>query len=109
MAQADPGLSVGDWLYFDPDPVTISATYKRALRARNFAVLGDFPVIELSLADNTPIRRFERVRSATLGSDEVSIFELVFPASDVRQAYPPEAIRFDRTLFPRMRPSRSSR
>ncbi len=92
-----PGFqpSPGDWLSFDMEPATIRPFYGGPVRLRNLTLFGDVEEIEWQTAPGTAVSRHQRVAVDFSGGHRLSIFELRFPAADLR-ALPPLPIRYDK-------------
>jgi hypothetical protein len=92
--RAGAAASEGDLLFFDPYPATVGLGYKGKIRLENFAIVGDFPAIELAAADDAPVRTYERIATRQVDGITLSVFELEFPARELLQGEP-LPIRFD--------------
>ncbi|MCP4201273.1 MAG: hypothetical protein GY769_04990 [bacterium] len=86
--------SEGDLIFFDPYPATVGLDYKGTMRLENFTILGDFAEIELAVADDAPVRSYQRRERREVDGVTLSVFELSFPASELQQGGP-MPMRFD--------------
>jgi hypothetical protein len=93
------------WLSCDLRPITFGPAFAGTIRALNFTVRGDHERIEWQTAPGAPVRTFARREAAEVAGVQLSVFDVSFPARELRRLGP-MPIRFDKRLGPfRLRPS----
>ena len=93
------------WLSCDLRPVTLGPNYGGPIRVLDFTVVGDHATIDWQTAPGAPVRTFARREAPVVAGVRLSVFDLSFPARELRLAGP-MPIRFDQRPWPfRLRPA----
>lgn len=87
------------WLSCDLRPVTFGPAFSGMIKALNFTVVGDYEEIEWQTVPGSAVRRFVRKQAPVVAGLQLSVFDISFPARELRQLGP-MPIRFDDRPWP---------
>ena len=82
-------------LWFDQDPVLLTADYQGVVTLRNFLVTGDLESVQFKPSGDGTVETWTRVGVSQIGSRSVSVFSPSWSQDQVASAFKAQEVGFD--------------